>query len=733
MFWPLLRNFRCPGIFAAGIALVVAGRADSISEKRLELLFRPALGEQMALSTDGRYLAYTQHGGGILNIVVMDLDRLETKVRIQADEDRPIPHSKEKQRATLRFLEWADGNRLVFAPTVQRNEPAVQPPSPEMRAQLASLGMSVPPLQPTIIAPVMAVNADGTHPRELVDAKQLAVSLLSGQLRMRAPSIRGFEPGQRENLFIEVPGVETLAESEMYRLNVRTGALARVSSEAASGSYYYDQQGRHRLQRVSQRDGSHDLLHRAPNSTRWGPMPLPAGVAPKLGFGATPQTYFGERLIPLGFDADPNVFVYAANIGRDTFGIYGFNLATREPTSLVLEHPARDLAHLNGSPLWPGVVFDKFTKAFLGVQAPGPTAVTVWVDAGLSALQQRLEQKFPQRRVRIVDWDEQRTCFLVRVLGPTDQGRIFLYRRREDLATELMSDAPWLRDIALHTTRFFEFNGPDGLQLSGFLTLPRAPRLNPPPLIICLASGLPPEPHGWSSSIRESLPFDPQTQVLADMGFIVCRLNNRGVLGLGARHRDALRRDLERGAGADALAAIEWIAQRHPIDRKRVALLGNGFAGHLAVRATQLHPETFRCAVTFDPIFNLSAWVQPPTDSFGPATFAEQTNVIYLGGDLARLHKLEVTAHADELVAPVFIAQPLVAKGDSGVTLAAGVAALRTQLKRGGIPCEVVEYHDDFANGQPVARARLYRRLEEFFNLNLYDPRVKIGPTRVVK
>jgi len=321
----------------------------------------------------------------------------------------------------------------------------------------------------------------------------------------------------------------------------------------------------------------------------------------------------------------------------------------------------------------------------------------------------------------------------VRVLGPTDQGRIFLYRRREELATELMSDAPWLSNIALHPTRFFEFNGPDGLQLSGFLTLPRAPRLNPPPLIIWFASGLPPESHGWSTNIREALPFDPQVQVLADMGFVVCRLNNRGVLGLGARHRDALRRDLERGAGADALAAIEWIAQRHAIDRKRVALLGNGFAGHLAVRATQLDPEAFRCAVTFDPIFNLSAWVQPPPDVDRPVTFAQQISVIYLGAEGARLRKLEVTAHADELVAPVFIAHPIVAKSDSERTLATGVAALRSQLKRRDIPCEVVEYYDDFADGLPVARAQLYRRLEEFFNLNLYDPRVKIGPIRVVK
>ena len=39
-------------------------------------------------------------------------------------------------------------------------------------------------------------------------------------------------PKQCENLFIEVPGLGTLAESEMYRLDVRTGTLVRMGSEA---------------------------------------------------------------------------------------------------------------------------------------------------------------------------------------------------------------------------------------------------------------------------------------------------------------------------------------------------------------------------------------------------------------------------------------------------------------------------------------------------------------------
>ncbi len=716
-----------------GVAAVAGARADSVSEKRIEQLFRPISGERMALSTDGHYLAYTQHARGELSIVVMDLERLETKTRILVDEDRPVLHSKERERARLRFLEWADGNRLVFAPAIETVQSAALAPGPELMADLRAANPDLPTIRPpeaTIFAPIQSVNADGTAPRTLADAKQFEFIPEGRDFpRMRPPSIRGFEAGEkRENLLIEIFDSGSGFGTDLFRLNVRTGTFTRLDNNNLNGQLYaYDWNGRARMNFARSRDGgTGSISYRATDSSRWGAMPEPSDARADVHFRATSENYFGERLLPLAFDFDPDVLIYAANVGRNTFGIYGMNLKTRQRAPITLEHPGRDLAPLETTTVMPspGLIFDKFRKTFAGVRAQGSPPLTIWRDPELASVQRALDEKFPQRWARMLEWNETRTRFLVQVTGATDPGRIYLFQRPQDLVVELMRAAPWLPNADLHPTRYFEFDGPNGGPLSGYLTVPRAPRLNPPPLVIWFAPGLPPRPH---------VEFEPQAQVLADMGFIVCRLNNRGVLGFGAKHRDALRRDIDHAATADALAAIEWIAQGHRIDRKRVATLGEGFAGHLAVRATQLHPEAFRCAVVFDPVIHLASWVLPPADSSGPPTFSQEVTRLFLEGAGAKLTQLSVTAHADELNAPLFIATRSVPRDAMETSIAAGVAQLRAQLKRRDIPCVNVDYDADFTLGLPAARARVYRQLEEFFNLNLYNYNVKIGPTRVVK
>jgi hypothetical protein len=41
--------------------------------------------------------------------------------------------------------------------------------------------------------------------------------------------------------------------------------------------------------------------------------------------------------------------------------------------------------------------------------------------------------------------------------------------------------------------------------------------------------------------------------------------------------------------------------------------------------------------------------------------------------------------------------------------------------------------NEDYFLGLPKARARVYRALDEFLNLNLYQFDVKVGPTEVVR
>jgi len=55
------------------------------------------------------------------------------------------------------------------------------------------------------------------------------------------------------------------------------------------------------------------------------------------GFHVAPETFFAERAVPIGFDENPDLLYFAANIGRDTFGVYGLNLKNGQPTRFAFE------------------------------------------------------------------------------------------------------------------------------------------------------------------------------------------------------------------------------------------------------------------------------------------------------------------------------------------------------------------------------------------------------------
>lgn len=724
----------CVGVGLA-LAACVGALRGAPSLERIEALFHPWLAEQVAMSPDGRYVAYTRQQGTNLTIEILELERMSRKARIVADDAREVLHSKDKEPARLRFLQWASPTRLVFAPTVETIAPSVR------RLPGVPGEPPPPPLEPTVIAPVMAVDDTGKNPRTLVDADTFGVevgTLMHSRLRMRAPQVIGFASGDRDHVLVRVQGIAARFPSpaameagepprpptpaEVFRVNVHTGKFESVHTEMMESFevFYFDRTGKTRI--AVEREGAlrRPYLFQPANSERWRKLPEAAGAPVLRSFWRAPETYYGERAIPLAMDYDPNVLIYASNVGRDTFGVYGLNLATLQPTGLAVEHPGRDFASLATTGGTGTAIFDFWKQRLVGVRAQGMPPLRVWLDPELAAAQREVELKFPRRSVEIVDWDEGRRKFLARVTGGSEPGRLFLWQKEGAMLVELLRRAPWLPNAELHASRFIEFPAPDGTMLSAHLTLPRKPRINPPPLAICFAGGLPPMPHEE---------FDAEAQVLADMGFVVARLNQRGVLGHGTKRRDAARGEFARAAAADAVATIGAVAQQQAIDRKRVVVMGAGFAGYLAVWAAQVESEAFRCVVAVEPPLSLVAWVQPPADfGAGPPSFRQEVERMYLEAGKAKLHELSAF-DAGKMNAAVFILN----RGHRADAVAAGVAQLRGQLKRRGLSHEVVEIGDDYVLGLPGARLKAYRALEEFFNLNLYNPNVKIGPTRVVR
>lgn len=212
-------------------------RAASI-EERADASVRPQLGERMALSPDGQRVAYTVQTGPDLSIVILNVDYPGPK--------RTVPVAPERDPATelpaapptrLRFLRWATATRLVFAPE-ERIVPVPPTLDKDGRAQPSVDG-------PTILSPILAVDADGKQRATLVDAKDftetpadarksLADLLRSAKelaatrpepvgWRMPHLDILGFLPRDREQLVLQTRGGYSIPTQHL--VDLRTGTV----------------------------------------------------------------------------------------------------------------------------------------------------------------------------------------------------------------------------------------------------------------------------------------------------------------------------------------------------------------------------------------------------------------------------------------------------------------------------------------------------------------------------
>jgi dipeptidyl aminopeptidase/acylaminoacyl peptidase len=370
-------------------------------------------------------------------------------------------------------------------------------------------------------------------------------------------------------------------------------------------------------------------------------------------------------------------------------------------------------------------VFDWHRLKVVGERKASARPTTIWRDEELGRVQRELEAKFPRRVVQVLDWSETRARVLFRVTGGSDPGRVFVFQRPEDLVLEILRHMPWLKAAKLNDTRFFEFAAPDAARLSGYLTWPKNPSHAPPPLLVVFPSGFP----GQAQPA-----FDPEAQIFADLGFVVARLNHRSVAGIRAGDLNALRAGVDRVAVDDARLAIEWLAGQNParpFDRRRVATLGRGFGGYLAVRALQLQPTVFRGGIAIDAPMELRGWLRPQeTIDANAATRPERdipaALIDHAGADWKKLSVLE---QAEALANPVL----LLVEPARDAAIDVSTEKLRIRLQALGRSPGHLALDAGFAAGRPESRATVYRKIEEFLNLRLHDHVVEIGPTEEVK
>lgn len=753
---------------------------------RFKKLFQPFRTDSAALSPDGKYLAYSVREGETLSVLVVAIDApgvVKAKVKV-VDDEAATPMMSDLQRertpGRINWMRWATPTRLVvetnqiFALRTQDGENtqwqswqgtviafdadggnARELAGPDDVFENLPTGDDAKAFS-TKRSDVPRFNSRVRLPEDSLDVKTAEAEAgngfapLSGSLTGVAPAPEtAFPAGMGQSSSTSTPrnlrvfdldpvrpGAVTLVASGaprdsgnrqlgFFSLDATTGKLTNLADDFLLSQRVprIDRQGNIRLTVANSLLSGFPLAYTYLGTKGQNrPRPL-AEVTGLDGFMVSPGNYFGTRAIPLGFDENPNLLYYASNVGRDTYGIYSVDLVTGKRGALAMENPGYDLISPPGAGFSDlnTLVFDRFTHQLAGVRYENAFRTTAWVRPDLRSLQAELERLLPRRVVEIIDWDQAGRRVLLSTEGPADPGAFYIFDREKNQLLEFARRAPWIDVQQTHATLPFSYARPDGARISGLVTVPQQPRLKPVPMVVLL----PDVP--WQ---RVRSDFQTEVQALADMGFAVVQLNGRGAWGLGLKQRSALTAGYDLVQVDDVVTTITNLEKIFAVNLKRVALIGRGHGGFIALRALQEHPDKFRCAIALDSPVNLADWLAEQRWS-GDDVLPHLTRGWL--GDAARLKAAPLTRAPGTLTKPLLLLNypgPYGAPPRNAYVSARGFAA---SIRREGGAAEFDALHLDYMRGLPAARAEVFDRIENFLNANIYDFKVKLREFEVIK
>jgi pimeloyl-ACP methyl ester carboxylesterase len=743
---------------------------------RFKTLFQPFRTDRAALSPDGKYLAYSIRENDVVSVAVIEIDhpeKMKAYVKVVDDESATpmlAENQAEKTPGRINWMQWVTPTRLVVetnaviagdglgwqsypgvvlgfdADGSNAKVLATAKDVGELRDTSGGGQFSVArrngstfdshihtPDQPTPTtepADPYAIATENTRPwNQPEDSVDTAAPQNTNSYQPRSPHVFDFDPQHPGGvtLFVTGPARESGSRSMgLMSLDTTTGKVKDLVDDALlnSDTALVDRQGhvRLRLPRLSTMKPPFNYDYNAPKALgRPQPLDKQPGLA---GFTVSPDNYFGARSIPLGFDENPNILYYASNLGRDTYGIYTFDLASGKPGAIKMENPVFDLVGppLDGFPAPDTLVFNRYDRQLIGIRFTHSVRSTAWLRPEWKGLQAELEKTFPGRSVEILDWDQAGSRFLFSTEGPADPGAFYIYDRAKGRLSEFVRRAPWLDAKHAHTTLPFAYNPPDGgPRVSGLVTVPQQPRLKPIPMILVCPD------HPWD---RVSSDFQSEVQALADMGFVVVQLNGRGAWGMGLKQRESLKTGYDLVQVEDIANSIGLLGKIFSVNLKRVAIMGRGHGGFIAMRAVQEHPELFRCAIAINSPVNLGEWLAQQhwtEDDVQP-----QLTKAWLG-DAARLKAAPLTSAPEKLTKPVLMLNYPGPDGAPRLLSYVSAQNFARAVNNHGGNVDFEGLSMDYMRGLPGAHAAAFDQMEAFLNTHVYDFKVKLEELQVVK
>ena len=469
-------------------------------------------------------------------------------------------------------------------------------------------------------------------------------------------------------------------QSRVLKINIRNGRTKIVHRDK---DFVYDwmTDRQERLRLAFWRDGTEYLImHKAVDSRKWETL---------WDF----ESFADDQVWPMGFGKNPDtLYVNAYHEGRRA--IFKVNVSDPElGKELVFSDPNYDVS---GS-----LVYSKITGDVIGARLSVGGGVTFW-DEGYKSLQSSLDQSLPDTVNTVYDLSDNERLFVLLATSDTNAGTFYLVDRDKN-RVKLFARKYMALDPALMAEKAaIKYEARDGLEIEGFLTVPKGEVGSPLPAIVF--------PHGGPISFNGG-DFDYWTQYFASRGYVVLQMNFRGSSGYGYDFMASGLQSWGLEMQNDVEDGTRWLIEEGIADANRICVVGASYGGYAALMEAARNPDLYRCAISFAGVTDVAYLVKSSRRYTNYEIVQEQ-----IGSDLKELRQRSPLSVADQIDIPVLLGH---GTDDRSVRIQHG-RRMYEELQESGKDVTYLEFEDgDHYLSNEVHRLQFFKAMDSFLNSNL--------------
>lgn len=291
-----------------------------------------------------------------------------------------------------------------------------------------------------------------------------------------------------------------------------------------------------------------------------------------------------DNFYPLEFTEDEQGLYFLSDIDRDKLALLKIDLKTLE-TAEIYSHSLVDIGGVfssvkDGRPLFVNISPDYPDIHFLDDEFAGKLKPFF---------------EYGKNGVDILSIDRDESLATLETFDTTGASYILANLKTGESTLLGETSVRKNKDVWVDTSPI-TIEASDGMQLHGYLSLPKLESAKNLPMVILVHGG------PWA---RDYWHFNDQVQFLANRGYAVLQINYRGSSGYGREYLFAAVGEFAARQHQDLIDGIDWAISEGIADPEKIGIMGGSFGGYATLLGMTLSADRFACGID---IVGVSDW-----------------------------------------------------------------------------------------------------------------------------